>query len=105
MLSEHVHQQTHEIKTSAESQADPAIQESRKKPTHYQRPPWFSRLFDFVLQQWFLVALGILIAFASQVQVPKAQQEVKRTVTSYLCVSLIFYVYVLPVVPLRSLQS
>ncbi|KIW03667.1 uncharacterized protein PV09_04989 [Verruconis gallopava] len=41
--------------------------------------------------QWFLVALAFLIVLASQVQVNKSQQELKTTVVSYLCVSLIFF--------------
>lgn len=40
--------------------------------------------------QWFLIALGVLIAIASQVQVPASQQELKTTVVTYLCVSIIF---------------
>jgi sodium/bile acid cotransporter 7 len=40
--------------------------------------------------QWFLVALAILIVIASQAQVPVSQQKLKTTVVSYLCVSVIF---------------
>jgi hypothetical protein len=43
-------------------------------------------------EQWFLIALGILIAFASQIQVSMAHQEQKRTLTSYFCISIIFFV-------------
>ena len=42
--------------------------------------------------QWFLITLAILIAIASQVQVPAAHQDVKKTVTTYLCTSIIFFV-------------
>ena len=45
-----------------------------------------------LLQQWFLVALGILIAISSQVQVPVSQQAIKETVVTYLCVSVIFFI-------------
>jgi hypothetical protein len=48
--------------------------------------------FAILSEQWFLIALGILIAFASQIQVPMAHQEQKRTLTSYLCISIIFFV-------------
>ncbi|TLD29741.1 sodium bile acid symporter family protein [Venturia nashicola] len=44
----------------------------------------------YVKDQWFLIALGILIAIASQVQVPASHQELKTTVVTYLCVSIIF---------------
>ena len=49
---------------------------------------------QILADQWFLIALGLLIAIASQVQVPLSSQELKRTVTSYLCISIIFFVYV-----------
>lgn len=44
----------------------------------------------YLKDQWFLLALGVLIAIASQVQVPASQQELKTSVVSYLCVSIIF---------------
>lgn len=47
---------------------------------------------NIIAEQWFLIALGIAIAFASQIQVPMQQQQIKRTVTSYLCISIIFFV-------------
>ncbi|TID19057.1 sodium bile acid symporter family protein [Venturia nashicola] len=46
----------------------------------------------YVKDQWFLIALGILIAIASQVQVPASHQELKTTVVTYLCVSIIFLI-------------
>ena len=45
-----------------------------------------------LLDQWFLVALGILILIASQVQVSDAQQEIKETVVTYLAVAVIFFI-------------
>jgi sodium/bile acid cotransporter 7 len=45
----------------------------------------------FIKDQWFLIAMGILILISSQVQVPDAQQRVKRTVITYLSVSVIFF--------------
>ena len=56
---------------------------------------WLKEATQVVAGQWFLLSLGILIAIASQVQVPSQQQELKRTVTSYLCISIIFFVCVL----------
>ena len=50
-----------------------------------------TRLIDTVLEQWFLIALGVLITIASQVQVPLEQQAIKRTLSSYLCISIIFF--------------
>ena len=61
---------------------------------------WLHEAFQILGDQWFLITLGILIAIASQVQVPSSSQELKRTVTSYLCISIIFFVYVL----LRSIS-
>jgi hypothetical protein len=42
--------------------------------------------------QWFLGALGCLIAIASQYQVPAKHQAQKSTVVTYLCVSIIFFI-------------
>lgn len=53
---------------------------------------WMKPLLEFLEDQWFLFVLGILIAIASQVQVPASQQNLKETVVSYLCVSIIFFV-------------
>lgn len=52
----------------------------------------FSAVKWFLLDQWFLVAVGLAIVIASQVQVPRAHQEKKETVVTYLCVSIIFLV-------------
>jgi sodium/bile acid cotransporter 7 len=46
----------------------------------------------FIKDQWFLIAMGLLILISSRVQVPIAQQRVKRTVITYLSVSVIFFV-------------
>ncbi|QDS77131.1 hypothetical protein FKW77_001135 [Venturia effusa] len=54
------------------------------------RPPTLKTLLWYFKDQWFLFALGLLIAIASQVQVPVSQQELKTTVVTYLCVSIIF---------------
>ncbi|GAB1742371.1 hypothetical protein NU219Hw_g7921t1 [Hortaea werneckii] len=41
---------------------------------------------------WFLLSLGVLIAIASQIQVPRPHQSTKTTIINYLCVTLIFLV-------------
>ncbi|KAI6885049.1 hypothetical protein KC363_g2230 [Hortaea werneckii] len=41
---------------------------------------------------WFLISLGLLIAIASQTQVPPSHQSTKTTIINYLCVTLIFLV-------------
>jgi sodium/bile acid cotransporter 7 len=46
----------------------------------------------FVQDQWFLLAMAAVILLASQVQVPAAQQRTKRTVITYLSVSVIFFI-------------
>ena len=46
----------------------------------------------FLIDQWFLVALGCMILISSQVQVPKSQQAKKEIVVTYLCVALIFII-------------
>jgi sodium/bile acid cotransporter 7 len=49
------------------------------------------RILLFMKEQWFLITLAILIAIASQHQVPKEHQALKSLVVSYLCVSVIFF--------------
>lgn len=61
---------------------------------HTKVPSWLKEAVQIAAGQWFLISLGILIAIASQVQVPSDHQELKRTVTSYLCISIIFFVLV-----------
>jgi sodium/bile acid cotransporter 7 len=53
-------------------------------PTKIKAALWYFK------DQWFLLALGVLIAIASQFQVPASQQKLKETVVTYLCVSIIF---------------
>lgn len=49
-------------------------------------------ILKYFQEQYFLVGLGIVIAIASQHQVPYDQQDFKETVVTYLCVSLIFLI-------------
>ncbi|GAB7365453.1 hypothetical protein MBLNU230_g6526t1 [Neophaeotheca triangularis] len=48
------------------------------------------KLLHLLQTHWFLLALSLLILLASQVQVPPAQQNLKKTLTTYICVTLIF---------------
>ncbi|CAF9919911.1 hypothetical protein IMSHALPRED_004760 [Imshaugia aleurites] len=57
------------------------------------KPKWHQHLSKakwFLVDQWFLLALGCLILIASQVQVPASQQGQKEIVVTYLCVAVIF---------------
>jgi sodium/bile acid cotransporter 7 len=51
-----------------------------------------SFLLWLIIDQWFVLGLGIVIIIASQVQVPASQQPVKETAVSYLTVGLIFFI-------------
>jgi solute carrier family 10 (sodium/bile acid cotransporter), member 7 len=57
---------------------------------------WYAKLPKGVVwyleDQWFLIALAFLIVIASQVQSPKPHQQIKETVVTYTCVSVIFLV-------------
>ncbi|KAG9189859.1 hypothetical protein G6011_06727 [Alternaria panax] len=46
----------------------------------------------FIKDQWFLLAMGAVVLISSQVQVPASQQRTKRTVITYLAVSVIFFI-------------
>lgn len=78
---------------SSESLCDPVVNE---ETGHQQAASkWISYLDNarwLLIDQWFLVALGILILIASQVQVSDAQQEIKETVVTYLAVAVIFFI-------------
>lgn len=87
-----------EQSTSTETETTP--QSVKNKP----RSTWVNRISDILIEQWFLLALGILIAIASQVQVPNAQQKLKQTVTSYVCISIIFFVYVRCSDPISAME-
>lgn len=51
------------------------------------------KLLKWLIQdQWFLLAMGAVVLISSQVQVPASQQRIKRTVITYLSVSVIFFV-------------
>lgn len=59
------------------------------------KPKWVQHLSLvtwFLVDQWFLLALGCLVLIASQVQVPASRQGRKEIVVTYLCVAVIFIV-------------
>ncbi|RDI86319.1 hypothetical protein Vi05172_g3709 [Venturia inaequalis] len=67
-----------------------SLQQPPKPP-----PPeksFFWKVVRFMQDQWFLIALVILIAIASQHQVPQEHQKLKTEIVSYLCVSVIFFI-------------
>ncbi|KAF2264452.1 hypothetical protein CC78DRAFT_463728 [Lojkania enalia] len=65
-------------------------QDKNAKPTKTQKLAGIIKWF--IQDQWFLLAMGFLILISSQVQVPKSQQQVKRTIITYLSVSIIFFI-------------
>jgi sodium/bile acid cotransporter 7 len=67
----------------------PSVQQPKAPP---KKKPFVLRVIRFMQDQWFLIALVILIAIASQHQVPKEHQKLKSTVVSYVCVSVIFFI-------------
>lgn len=47
---------------------------------------------NYLKEQWFLVGLGVVIAIASQKQIREDHQDLKQTIVSYFCVSIIFLI-------------
>jgi solute carrier family 10 (sodium/bile acid cotransporter), member 7 len=68
-----------------------SIQSSEKTISKSKRWSWIVKLCKIILNQWFLISLGLVILVASQVQVPESHQKLKQTLVSYLCVSVIFF--------------
>ncbi|KZM28636.1 uncharacterized protein EKO05_0003922 [Ascochyta rabiei] len=60
-----------------------------KSPKRTRITEW---LLWFLKDQWFLLAMGLIILISSQVQVPASQQRIKRTAITYLSVSVIFFI-------------
>lgn len=52
----------------------------------------YSGVKYFITDQWFLLALAILVAISSQAQVPASSQKLKETVVTYLCPAVIFFI-------------
>ena len=57
-----------------------------------RRPEWLDIILTTLQDQWFLVGIGVVITIASQVQVPREHQKLKETLTTYLSVSIIFFI-------------
>ncbi|WPG99280.1 Hypothetical protein R9X50_00209300 [Acrodontium crateriforme] len=74
----------------AEAPSKPDAEPSTAPPP--RAPSAWSRLADLIADQWFLIGMGIVIAIASQLQVPDSHQRIKEKVVIYLCVSIIFFV-------------
>ncbi|KAH8727014.1 SBF-like CPA transporter family-domain-containing protein [Phaeosphaeriaceae sp. PMI808] len=73
--------------TPAIKQPDPTQQDSVSSCTKV-----LGSLKWFLRDQWFLIGMAIVILIASQVQVPASRQRAKRTVVTYLSVSIIFFI-------------
>jgi hypothetical protein len=85
------------IRENASTKSDDIIEEPTASTKTTQKPVTrWRRVFNGILwyleDQWFLGALGCLIAIASQYQVPTKHQAQKSTVVTYLCVSIIFFI-------------
>lgn len=68
---------------------------SQTLPSPLKIPTWhryISSIRWFVIDQWFLLAFGCLVVLASQVQVPRPQQNKREIVVTYLCVAVIFII-------------
>ncbi|KAF2643516.1 hypothetical protein P280DRAFT_422472 [Massarina eburnea CBS 473.64] len=74
----------------SDEQQPQSIKQDKGRPTGIHKQ--LDILKWFVLDQWFLLAMAAIILVSSQVQVPDAQQRVKRTVVTYLSVSVVFFV-------------
>jgi solute carrier family 10 (sodium/bile acid cotransporter), member 7 len=86
---------TRQQNSQDEISIDTTPEEPQAQPTQPKEPEKkkniIVRLLLFMKEQWFLLTLAILIAIASQHQVPKDQQHIKSIVVSYVCVSVIFF--------------
>lgn len=78
------------IEENPTPKTSPSLQHpGNEAPT--EKKPILLRVIRFLQDQWFLITLAILIAIASQHQVPKEHQKLKTTIVAYLCVSIIFF--------------
>ena len=78
------------VEPNNHAQDSPPPHASKRRQPRWRR--YLSTTRWFLLDQWFLLALGLLILTASQVQVPARQQAQKELVVIYLCVSVVFLV-------------
>ena len=92
---EHQRDQNHFSNTSSERLYDVPAGSTHSKgdePLQDRVKRWLGIIKWFLLDQWFLFALGLLVLIASQVQVPLSQQETKQVVVTYSCVAVIFLI-------------
>ena len=73
-----------------EPASQPALKARRRILATLRTTTTGKSLATKILDQWFLLGLGLVILIASQVQVPQARQETKSTIVTYTCVTLIF---------------
>ncbi|PSN69826.1 hypothetical protein BS50DRAFT_296949 [Corynespora cassiicola Philippines] len=78
--------------TLTETQSPPAQAEHSPAtpPNRWEKTAGLAKWF--IKDQWFLLAMCLIILISSQVQVPTRQQQKKRLVITYLSVSVIFFV-------------
>ena len=78
----------------AESSApqDEAIKSDLHGQGDGKPPGWLKSALSLLSDQGFLIAIGIVIAIASQVQAPQAQRDLKRTIILYTGVSIVFLI-------------
>jgi solute carrier family 10 (sodium/bile acid cotransporter), member 7 len=67
------------------------LSEKSKKSRKSSTSNLIKQIIKLIIDQWFLISLGLVILVASQVQVPSSHQKLKSTLVSYLCVSIIFF--------------
>jgi len=75
-----------EISDTREGNKSPVKKKLPKRAKALEVLKWF------IKDQWFLLAMGAVVLISSQVQVPASQQRTKRTVITYLAVSVIFFI-------------
>ena len=85
--------------SSTDVEAEPTGIDAITPPPPSPSPATLSRterylhaLRTFAIDQWFLLALSILIIISSQVQVPLDQQSLKETIVTYAAVAVIFFI-------------
>lgn len=85
-IQSHLHNQ----RISTSSNGSTHIEDSTNL-INSEKQGWISKILVFVISQWFLISLGLVIVIASQVQVSPSHQHLKSIIVSYLCVSIIFF--------------
>jgi len=78
--------------TGRQSENAEKLQAQRERPVYPTHQKIFKTFLWLAKEQWFLIAMGLIILLASQVQVPSSHQTLKRTIITYLSVSIIFFV-------------